>query len=167
MSRLAGLGSSWAAELSWASDVLGCGQRDSCLHLKQGGLLHDAEELLLVDLTITIPVCLIDHFLHTDLNHMQKQYVQHDRQAVACCGKHQAGWSAPAHSFSTACASQCSLLSPFTCRHAGGRHSSSSGGGGGRTCREHVLEGQSMQASRGLLATPHLSCSPQAPWPHV
>lgn len=30
---------------------------------EQGGLLHDAEELLLVDLAIAVPVCLVNHFL--------------------------------------------------------------------------------------------------------
>ena len=33
------------------------------LELKQRCLLHDPEELLLIYLTITIPVCLINHFL--------------------------------------------------------------------------------------------------------
>lgn len=35
--------------------------------LKQGSLLHDPKELLLVHLSITISVCLINHFLHQAL----------------------------------------------------------------------------------------------------
>ena len=35
------------------------------LKLEQGSLLHDPEELFLIDLTITVSVSLVNHFLQT------------------------------------------------------------------------------------------------------
>merc|ERR1719161_94531 len=44
-----------------------------CIDSEEVGLLHDPEELLLVHLTITVTICLVDHFLKLLISHPLSQ----------------------------------------------------------------------------------------------
>ena len=46
------------------------------------GLLHDAEELLLVHFTVSISISLIDHFLQFLVGHMLTQLLCHSLQIL-------------------------------------------------------------------------------------
>jgi hypothetical protein len=51
-------------------------------HLVQGGLLHDADELLLADLTVTITIGLIDHLLELLISHVLTKLLSHTLQVL-------------------------------------------------------------------------------------
>merc|ERR1719421_2858296 len=51
--------------------------RTSQSHSEEVRLLHDAQELLLVDLTIAIAVCLVDHLLQLLVGHALAKLLRH------------------------------------------------------------------------------------------